>query len=174
MNAWSQDRAYSSYRTTAYDLHPAIGLSYGQLVQSGQNNSGGDVVGVSLIDNIYLVESAWAPDVGIGIQRLYLQDGSQPAVATFSIDARYILPHRWSVGPAADVFLNNGSMLGSSNSQALFIGAVGYHEFNLSRDEYLKLGLKANTQFLVGGQSSNYIGLAVDLSIPSPDIMANR
>jgi hypothetical protein len=169
INSSARAESISKYQFTNGDFRPVISFGAGHIDERNQGY-GGDSFGASFIGNIYYPNSNWMPDVGLGFIKVYSNDGLQTTIGVLSLDARYALAQRWSIGPIADVYLSNGSNLGSTGNQSLFVGAIAFKEFFIKRDELFKVGLKADTQLFAASQASNYVGFLIDFTFPSSGI----
>jgi hypothetical protein len=150
--------------------HPSLGLSYGRLDPYDQSGVYGDSFGVSLIDTVYLKNPNWVTDFGVGLQKFdfqgnKFQGNNGPTIVAASGDARYLLAHRWSVGPVVDAYLNGGTQLGSSNPQALFIGALIDKEFNFDVLQPIKVSLRLDTEVFTSAQANRFVGINIQWSI---------
>ncbi len=166
----SRSTARAHYATTHSDegFIPSVGLGFGHLDQSGNSEADGDGVNAQLIGTYMFGDSNWIADAGIGFQKEYLRGtDSQPIVGLLSVDGRYDLGNRYTLGPVADILIGNGGDFGTSNKFLTMIGLVGMKEFRVMNDQLIRAGLKFDTQVGQSNQTSNYLGLVVQWGIGS-------
>ncbi len=161
----SQSRfAASSLRKSVV---PAIDLSYGYLDQGGAVDADGDAVSIMAVGTHYFDRSFWLADMGVGFHQQNLsRDTRDQALGLVALSGRYRFPYEWSFGPTVAGFIGNAEAFGRDDYFTAMAGAVGFKDFVVRRDQIVRVGLRYMTDIATSNQTSNYIGLAVEVTAP--------
>lgn len=172
-SVYAQDDAtsMSESRYSASELRdrilPAVDLSYGYLDQGGKVDADGDGISIMAVGTHYFRKSFWLADLGIGFHQQNLdKDNGDQALGIVAVSARYRFPHEWSLGPTATGFIGNAEPFGRDDHFTGMVGAVGFKEFMVRQDQILRVGIRYTTDVATSNQTSNFIGLALELTAP--------
>ncbi len=155
---------------------PAISLGAGSFEQNGNTDQDGGGFALKVLGTMYLADSNWLGDAGIGVQQMDFKDrGNDPMVGVLGISARYVFADNWSVGPTADLYLGNGEDFGSTNDNFTgFFGAQLVRSFPIENDQLIRVGAKAAGELGEGGQSSTNLALVFEWGFGANNSLVRR